>query len=222
MSSTIPDAVDTILGSSPGSALDTLRRRRPVTHENTQASYLALFHPDDLADAGLTERFAVAVFAASLHGSQAAAEFYGRGLAAAGADPGLRAALREAAASGAAQGPYGKYREPGLRNEDREGPRWTAAPAVREALGLRLAAALEHAHLLVFRPRESSPAALEALVDAGWSTTGIVTLSQLVAFLSYQLRVIAGLRLLTDTPAGEAVLAADAALAEAQTVRIES
>lgn len=222
MSSTIPDAVDTILGISPGSALDGLRRRRPVTRENTQASYLALFHPDALADADLTERFSVAVFVAALHGNQAAADFYGRGLEGAGTDPGLRAALLEAAVSGAAQGPYGEYREPGLRNEDRQGLRWTADPAVREAVGIRLAAALEHAHLLVFRPRESSPAALEALVEAGWSTTGIVTLSQLVAFLSYQLRVAAGLELLAVTATGEEVLAADAAPVETQTVRIES
>ena len=222
MSSTIADAVDTILGISPGSALDALRRRRPVTHENTQASYLALFHPTDLADADLAERFSIAVFVAALHGNHAAADFYGRSLEEAGVAPGLRATLQAAAASGAAQGPYGEYREPGLRNEDRDGLRWAADPALREALGARLAAALEHTHLLVFRPRESSPAALEALVDAGWSVTGIVTLSQLVAFLSYQLRIVAGLGLLADTPAGEAVLTADAALVEAQTVRIDS
>jgi uncharacterized protein YciW len=59
-----------------------------------------------------------------------------------------------------------------------------------------LAAALEHAHLLVFRLRESSPDALAVLLNAGWSTTGIVTLSQLVAFLSYQLRVVVGLEAL--------------------------
>ena len=71
----------------------------------------------------------------------------------------------------------------------------------RASLGERLAEALEHAHLLVFRPRESSPAALVALADAGWSTDGIVTLSQLVSFLAFQLRVAAGLRLLTTEEA---------------------
>ena len=34
----------------------------------------------------------------------------------------------------------------------------------------------------------------QALIDAGWSTTGIVVISQLVAFLSFQIRVVAGLR----------------------------
>lgn len=53
----------------------------------------------------------------------------------------------------------------------------------------------------MFRPRESSPEALEALADAGWSADGIVTLSQLVAFLAFQLRVAAGLRLLVQEDA---------------------
>lgn len=64
------------------------------------------------------------------------------------------------------------------------------------ALGGRLDAAFEHARLLVFRPDEARRESLDALAEAGWSTTGIVTLSQLVAFLSFQIRVIAGLRLL--------------------------
>ena len=40
---------------------------------------------------------------------------------------------------------------------------------------------------LFFIPRDASPAALRSLLDAGWSTTDIVTLSQLVAFLSFQI-----------------------------------
>jgi CMD domain protein len=63
-------------------------------------------------------------------------------------------------------------------------------------LGRRLTAALEHAHLLVFHPRDASAAALQKLLDAGWSTTDIVTLSQLVSFLAFQIRVVAGLRTL--------------------------
>ena len=51
-------------------------------------------------------------------------------------------------------------------------------------------------YLLVFHPRDAAPATLEALLDAGWSTTEIVTLSQIIAFLSFQIRVAAGLRVL--------------------------
>jgi len=63
-------------------------------------------------------------------------------------------------------------------------------------LGPRLAAAFDHMHLLVFHPRDAAPAALQGLLDAGWSTTDIVTLSQIAAFLSFQIRVVAGLRAL--------------------------
>ena len=55
-------------------------------------------------------------------------------------------------------------------------------------------------HLLVFHPRDAAPAALQAMLDAGWSTTAIVTLSQIVAFLSFQIRVVAGLRTLAARP----------------------
>jgi CMD domain protein len=204
MTKTTPDAVDTILGVSPGSPVDDLRRRRPVTRDNTQASYLALFHADELGEANLTERFAVAVFVATLHGNRQAAAFYGRTLSGFAAGSSLYSAVLEAAASGTALGPYGDYREPGLRNEDRPGLRWQTPPALRAVLGTKLGAAVEHAHLLVFRPRESSPAALAALAAAGWSTTGIVTLSQLVSFLAYQLRIISGLQLLAALPAAAA------------------
>jgi CMD domain protein len=221
MTITIHDAVDTILGTAPGSSLDQLRRRRPVTRENTQASYLALFRPDEHSEAGLAERFAVAVFVAALHANAEGTAFYEQGLKEAGADDSLRAAVLEAAVAGAAIGPYGVYRESGLRSENRPGLHWETPAALREVLGARLSAALEHAHLLVFRPRESSPAALRALLDAGWSTTGIVTLSQLVSFLAYQLRIVSGLRLLA------AALSASPATAQtvnpaAQTVRIGS
>ena len=220
MTITAHDAVDIILGAAPGSSVDQLRRRRPVTRENTQASYLALFQPDVPGDVDLAERFAVAVFVAALHGNSEATAFYEQGLKEAGADDSLHTAVLDAAASGAALGPYGEYREPGLRSENRPGLRWSVPPAAGAAFGPRLSAALEHAHLLVFRPRESSPAALDSLVQAGWSTTGIVTLSQLVAFLAYQLRIVSGLQLLAAALPQPAT--AQDNPANAQTVRIGS
>jgi uncharacterized protein YciW len=39
------------------------------------------------------------------------------------------------------------------------------------------------------------------LLDAGWTTSGIVTLSQLVAFLAFQIRVVTGLKALTASSA---------------------
>jgi CMD domain protein len=59
-----------------------------------------------------------------------------------------------------------------------------------------LDAAIRHTDLLTVRPSAASPADLQALKDAGFSPAGIVSLSQTVAFVSYQLRLIAGLRAL--------------------------
>jgi CMD domain protein len=57
-----------------------------------------------------------------------------------------------------------------------------------------LGAAIRHADLLTTRPSAAQPSDLQALKDAGYSPAGIVSLSQTIAFVSYQLRFIAGLR----------------------------
>lgn len=58
----------------------------------------------------------------------------------------------------------------------------------------RLRAILEFTRTLIERPIEGDKAALESLPAAGLSTPAIVTLSQLIAFLSYQVRLVAGLK----------------------------
>ncbi|MCU6671599.1 alkylhydroperoxidase domain protein [Enterobacteriaceae bacterium H4N4] len=63
---------------------------------------------------------------------------------------------------------------------------------------LRLTPALAFARVLTFSPVEATPGALNALTLAGWSQEGIVTLAQLIAFVSFQSRLIAGLRVLND------------------------
>ncbi|MEG1212603.1 MAG: alkylhydroperoxidase domain protein [Leclercia sp.] len=63
---------------------------------------------------------------------------------------------------------------------------------------LRLTPALTFARLLTFTPVDATPGALNALTLAGWSKEGIVTLAQLIAFVSFQSRLITGLRLLND------------------------
>jgi CMD domain protein len=125
-------------------------------------------------------------------------EFYAASLERLG-HPRLTDAIRGEIARDSVEGPYGRYPQGPLTVEDREGSVYQVSTDNRERLGSRLAAALEHAHLLVFHPRDASPAALQRLLDAGWSTTDIVTLSQLVAFLSFQIRVVAGLRVLVGT-----------------------
>ncbi|UNX53810.1 alkylhydroperoxidase domain protein [Georgenia sp. TF02-10] len=190
------DVIDHLLGTTPGDRLDTVRRARRTARENAQRSYQALFEPAEPGEVTAAERYAVATFVAGLHGAADLAVYYAARLGP--HDPGavLGPAVRAEAGRGAARGPYGVYREPGLAAESAPGPVHRVGPEARAVLGERLAAALEHAHLLVLRPRESGPADLARLLAAGWSTTGVVTLSQLVAFLTFQVRVVHGLRVL--------------------------
>ena len=60
----------------------------------------------------------------------------------------------------------------------------------------RYRALLAHVDRVSTMPREASGADIQALKQAGWSDADIVRLSEIIAFLSYQLRVVAGLRLL--------------------------
>ncbi|ADJ63083.1 MULTISPECIES: CMD domain protein [Herbaspirillum] len=58
----------------------------------------------------------------------------------------------------------------------------------------RLRAMLVFTRALTQRPVEGDKAAIEKLPAAGISTPAVVALSQLIAFVSYQLRVVAGLK----------------------------
>ncbi|CAO3939370.1 CMD domain protein [Achromobacter mucicolens] len=62
-----------------------------------------------------------------------------------------------------------------------------------DAADPRLAAILEFTRKLIEKPVEGDEAALKTLPAAGVSTPAVVTLSQLIAFLSYQTRLVAGL-----------------------------
>ena len=190
------DVIDTLAGIAPGSPLDAVRAQRPQARLHAQASYDSLFTPLSDADASKLERYAIACFVAGLHGRPEMEAFYGSGLAAAGASAALQAAIGAAVAAARVEGPYGHYPKGPLSAEDKAGPVHRIAQPTRDALGPRLTAAFEHTHMLVFHPRDAAPTYLQALVDAGWSATGIVVISQLVAFLSYQIRVVAGLRVL--------------------------
>ncbi|TCQ23433.1 CMD domain protein [Rhizobium sp. PP-CC-3G-465] len=191
------DIIDTLAGTATGSPLEALRLRRPVTRDNAEKTYRALFQPVNVDDVSLAERFAVALFVAVLHADTASTEHYGALLTGQPDGERLLATVLAAAEAGVTKGPYGAYPDGPLSVENKAGLQYAVASAQRDAIGARLAAALDHAHLLVFRPREASPEALAALAAAGWSSTGIVTLSQLVAFLSFQIRVVAGLKVLS-------------------------
>ena len=192
------DIIDQLAGVEPGTAVDALRRRRPQARASSQASYDALFTAPYETGVSGTERLALATFVAALHGATTIHDHY-RGLLVASAGGELADHVDAAAAAAVAHGPYGRFPDTAdLRTEDAPGVVLTLGAVVADAVGERLTAALEHAHLLVFRPRESSPEALASLLRGGWSTPEIVTLSQLVAFLSYQIRVVHGLAVLKE------------------------
>ncbi|WP_432541417.1 CMD domain protein [Kineococcus sp. SYSU DK002] len=194
------DVIDLLAGIAPGSPLARTRDQRPQARENAQRSFEALLEPAEAGEFTHAERYAVALFAARLHGFDRAAAFYAD-LLADQADDTLLDGVEDAASAAAATGPVGTYREPGLAAESAPTTAWVPDAALAAALGTRLSAALAHTHLLVFRPREASPAALRALVEAGWSADHVVSLSQLVAFLSFQLRTAWGLSVLQSHPA---------------------
>nr|WP_136615145.1 CMD domain protein [Bradyrhizobium sacchari] len=195
------DIIDTLAGIEPGSALDAIRARRLQARENAQKSYLSLFEPIDAGDFSLAERAAVAAFVTGLHGESPVAAFYREKLAANADGAALVEPIKAEIERGKTSGPYGAFPAGPLSVEDKAGLIYRVSPERKPELGTRLVAALEHAHLLVFRPRDAASADMKALLAAGWSETGIVTFSQLVAFLSFQVRVVSGLRTLAAASA---------------------
>ncbi|MHC2822089.1 CMD domain protein [Bradyrhizobium huanghuaihaiense] len=195
------DIIDTLAGIEPGSTLDAIRARRLQARENAQKSYLSLFEPVDPGDFSLAERAAVAAFVTGLHGESPVAAFYRDKLGANADGAALVEPIQIEIERGKTTGPYGAFPAGPLSAENKAGLIYRVSAERKPQLGNRLVAALEHAHLLVFRPRDAASADMKALLAAGWSTTGIVTFSQLVAFLSFQVRVVSGLRTLAAASA---------------------
>ena len=195
MTAQTTDILDRLAGIAAGSALDTLRRERPQTRDNVQASYAALFEATDETGVAQNERLAVAAFVSLLHGGSAAEHYLGL-LEAQPDGAKLAGLVRRQAEKGATKGPYGAYPPGPLSQEDVTGLIFKIEAADRAALGERLATALEHTHQLVFHLRDAKPTDFDPLKAAGWSTPAIVTLSQIVAYLSFQIRAAHGLRVL--------------------------
>jgi alkylhydroperoxidase domain protein/CMD domain protein len=201
MTANVVDVIDVMLGLPYSAQHDTLRSRRAQARTNAQDSYTALFAATHASEVTFSQRdrFAVAAFVAGVHQQPAVAAFYERALHQQTDGAALGSAIRwevEAALRFGFSGPYGLYPPGPLQVEDVPGPHFRVDIPALHIIGERLAAALEHAHLLVFHPRDASSASLQSLLDAGWSTTDTVTLSQMIAFLAFQIRVVAGLRVL--------------------------
>ncbi|WP_412100236.1 alkylhydroperoxidase domain protein [Corynebacterium aurimucosum] len=156
-----------------------LRERRPEAKENAQASFAALFEPKEPGTFSYAERYAIATFVAGIYQAPRAVEFYSDLLEEESEE--LAAEIARAVERGITTGPY----------IDGGFTLFDGSP--------RLAAALDFAHLLAFHPKDASPAVIGHLQAAGWSNDDIVTLGQLVSFLSFQLRVAHGLSVLAGS-----------------------
>lgn len=186
------DIIDHLAGIAPGSNLDALRHRRPATRDNADLAFRLLFEPEDPAGVNRTERLSLGLFVAALHRDDALTRLFADRVADAQTSDAVIALAHRAAATG----PFGSYPSGPLSAEDTTGAVFTADADIRAVFGDRLAAGFEHVHLLVFRPRDASASALKRLTAAGWTADDAVTLSQIVAFLAFQIRVVAGLKLL--------------------------
>jgi alkylhydroperoxidase domain protein/CMD domain protein len=176
------DVLDALAGIDAGSPLAELRRLRPDATVHTEGAHRALFAPADAGGVGATERAAVALRVAARHREPRLAAHYRRLLTASG-EGGDDLADAVAALV------------PGLR----------AAPLVNGPLARRLHAELDHADLLATRPADARPEHLAVLAAVGVTVRDVVTVSQVIGYVSFQARVLAGLRLLAgvapDRPA---------------------
>ncbi|WP_181274598.1 alkylhydroperoxidase domain protein [Brevibacterium oceani] len=202
----MPDVINALAGIATGDPLDQLRDHRAQAKENAQLSFEALLEPEDPRGVSYRERYAVAAFTAGLLGSDSAEEFY-RDLLRdedEAASWSVAELLDEAVLAldsrAEVRGPYGIFESAALSAENVPGPWFTADAQSQETLGARLIAGLEFAHLLALHPRDSRPAHLALLFEAGWDEDGIVTLAQLVSFLNFQIRISTGLAALAHAP----------------------
>lgn len=83
-----------------------------------------------------------------------------------------------------------------LSGDDQLAAAYAKAAGAAPAANPRMAAIMRHADLVTRSPRDATAADIAALQSAGVAAADIVRLSQLIAFVSYQVRVVAGLRLM--------------------------
>ena len=162
------DAINDILGIQDGDKIAALRAQKPILADQLQAYYESIFEPDVVSAAELSPADRCVV------------------------------AVRVAShtRSSAVAGWYAQLaRQRGVderiidRAHDIKTP-WNGND--------KLAAAIRHADLLTMAPSSARQLDLQALKSFGFTPAGIVSLSQVIAFVSYQLRLIAGLRAFGD------------------------
>lgn len=168
------DVIDKVLGLSPGSPLALLRQQRGKLKQLTQTSYQAALHPAEPRNFSYAERAALAARMAALWNSPELSEYY-----------------RQLAQTEGAVGKVLSMMQPGWKpHDDIDNP--AGEP------GVRLSAVLRHVDLVTRNPKDATRANIETLYAAGLDDRDIVTLAGLIAFVNYQVLVVAGLKMLRD------------------------
>lgn len=161
----IPDRIDLAAGLEPSAAIFTLRRQREKVRTGAAGSHDALL--DGALPGSLTraERLAVCIYAATTSGAASMATHY-RSLWTDRDEPELLSALDAALADG-------------------DLARLPSARAIT---------LLTYARTLLEKPVHGDKAALEQLAGQGLDVADIVAVSQLLGFLSFQVRLVAGVQ----------------------------
>lgn len=163
------DTIDAILGVAPGSTIAALRAEKPVLAQQDQAYYEAIFDPTPASREAFSLRDRALVAVRVASHTRSTAVID------------WYTAL--AASEGASDNEIERVQD--LTNT------WSADSV--------LGAAIRHADLLTTSPSAATADDLQQLKTAGFTPAGILALSQTIAFVSYQLRLIAGLRALGAT-----------------------
>ncbi len=171
MHTPLPDVIDTVLGLDAASPTLALRQERAKLKHLTQTSYLAALRPAEPRNFSYARRAALAARMTALWQARELNAHY-------------RAALAAETDSAETDGTEeARIADPGFMPEDAQSP---------------LAVVLRHVDLVTRSPKGATRPHIEALKAAGLDDRDIVALAGLIAFVNYQVLVVAGLKMLRD------------------------
>ena len=162
------DVIDRIIGGDPNGRIAALRNQKPELIDELQAYYRSIFEPSPESAAALSLGDRALVAIRVAAHTGSAAVV--DWYAGVAADAGV---------------------SPGLVERAKD-----VATAWDD--GTTLGAAIGRADLVTLRPADTEASDIQLLKDAGLTPAGILSLSQTIAFVAYQLRLIAGLRALGE------------------------
>lgn len=184
------DTIDLVTALTPDDARYQMRHAREKIARHTQLSELALFDPA-IDDISVGERLFAAWYAASLSGVPAVAGLYRRRIDVMDGNEPAQApmATLDALAPEESAPSSASVRADGAND-------------VARIAGKRFGAIATHTILLADAPVLAEPHHIQHLQQAGFTTRAIVVLSQLIAFVAYQTRVVAMVNAMGDNANG--------------------